>query len=101
MASSFKNITASGTSAGSTLMTVPASTTTVVIGLTIANISGVLLTVDLKVGTIALLDNVPIPAGSTLGALDGKLVLETGDTLVEACSTDAGVDYIISYMEIT
>lgn len=101
MANTFNRLLASGTSAGSTLKTMPASTSWVVIGITVANVSGSLLTIDVAVAGTSLAQDVPIPDGATLNLLEGKLVLVAGDTLTEKCSVDAGVDYIISYMEIT
>ena len=101
MANTFKRALVSGTVADQTLYTVPASTTTVVIGITISNTTDILVYIDLKVGTKYILNDVPLPVGSTLGALDGKLVLEAADTLVGASSVAAGADFIVSYMEMT
>jgi DNA-binding Xre family transcriptional regulator len=101
MANTFNRLVASGTLAGSTLKTMPAGTTWVIIGLMAANVSGSLLTIDLKAADKYLVKDVPIPQGSTLNLLEGKLVLVEGDTLEEVCSVDAGVEYIISYMEMT
>ena len=100
MANTFSRVLASGTLAGSTLKTVPVGSTLVIIGITASNVSGALLTVDMTVGGVSLAKGIPVPDGSTLGLLDGKVVMIEGDTLVEACSVDAGVDYIISYLEI-
>ena len=99
MASTFNRILASGTSAGSTLVTIGAGKTWVVIGMMVANVADTLVTIDVSLGASSLADNIPLPAGSSLSLLDGKLVLIEGDTITEECSTDAGVDYIISYME--
>jgi hypothetical protein len=101
MAETFDNILAAGTSAGSVLGTVPAGAKWVVIGHTISNTVGSLVTTSVTVGGVSMLKDVPIPAGSTLGALEGKLVLNVGETIEEVCSVDGAVDHVISYMEIT
>ena len=101
MANSFNRLLVSGTSAGSTLVTIGAGVSWVIIGLIASNVSGALLTIDILVNDKHLLKDVPIPAGASLNVLEGKLVMVDGDTLDELCSVDAGVDYIISYMEMT
>lgn len=101
MANSFDRLLTSGTSAGSTLATVPVGAQWVVIGLMASNVAGYLITIDVTIAGTSLVKNVPIPEGSTLPLLEGKIVLNEGDTIDELCSVDAGVDYIISYMEMT
>jgi len=101
MANEFSRLVVSGTSAGSTLMTIPAGSTWVIIGFMASNVAGSLISIDIKAADKSLVQDVPIPAGASLSLLDGKLVLVAGDLLEEVCSVDAGVDYIISYMEMT
>ncbi len=101
MANTFNRLLVSGTSAGSTLVTIGVGATWVIIGLMASNVSGSLITIDVQLGAKYLVKDVPIPAGATLPLLEGKLVMVAGDTLDELCSVDAGVDYIISYMEMT
>lgn len=101
MANTFNRLIASGTSAGSILKTMPAGTTWVIIGFMASNVSGSLLTIDIKAAGKYLVKDVPIPQGSTLNLLEGKMVLVPTDELEELCSVDAGVEYIISYMEMT
>ena len=49
-----------------------------------------------------LLNNVPIPAGSSLELLSGgKVVLKVGDKLYIKSSTDATLDAALSIMEST
>ena len=91
--------------------TVPASTTTIIIGLTISNITGNSITVDAQIvsTTNDVTTNVssyigkdlPIPSGSALDVLAGKVVLQTGDTIVVQSDTFASVNISMSSMEIT
>lgn len=101
MANTFGRILTQGTSAGSVIATIPANTQWVIIGLMASNVAGYLITIDVTIAGTSLVKNVPIPEGSTLPLLEGKIVLNEGDTINELCSVDAGVDYIISYMEMT
>ena len=110
MANTFKNKQAVnvGTSTVS-VYTVPSSTTTTLIGLTLANVSGSSITAtvavtDTSAGTTAnIIKNAPILVGSSLIACGGdqKVVLETGDILKVTASAATSVDAIVSYMEQT
>ena len=86
--------------------TVPATTTSIIIGLTIANLTSNSVTVDVKIDRVSLNDvsiglNLPIPSGGSLDALAGKVVLETTDKLTVTCDTLNGIDTALSVMEIT
>ena len=92
--------------------TVPANTTAVVIGLTIANIKGSSVTADAQVVTasssgenadnVYVIKDVPLPTGASIEVMAGnKIVLEAGDIVkVKGSVTDA-IDAILSIMEIT
>ena len=122
MANTFKVITHTGmsNSAGTpeALYTVPSSTTTVVIGLTLCNIltSSVLIDVRLDSSTsnsgggtnvsagdgIHIAKDVPIAVGSSLELLSGgKYVLQTGDSLKIDSNVNGAVDVCLNIMEIT
>lgn len=100
MANTFKNYTslASGTSPV-TAYTVPASTTAVMIGMTVANLAASQITVTVTCAGATLVKNAPIPANSALSVLDGKIILETTDTIVVTSDTAASVDALISVLE--
>ena len=113
MANTFKLKTKAGIDASLvTVYTVPSSTTSVVIGLTIANIKGASVTADAKVISdtsdtetnvdVYLAKDIPLPAGSSVEVMAGnKIVLQTTDAIqVKGSVTDA-VDVILSVMEIT
>ena len=97
------------------LYTTPASTTTVVIGLMIANVHTSQVTFSVKhVSTTSgggraatntttfLQKDIPIAQGESKQALvGGKHVLETGDKLQVSCSVADKVSVTMSIMEIT
>jgi hypothetical protein len=113
MANTFKVKTkaAVGTSAG-TVYTVPSSTTTVVLGLILGNVTGSAIngTVTVETNTndtetnvdVELVTNAPIPAGGSLETLGGgKLVLQETDVLKVTSDTASSIDVALSIMEIT
>ena len=109
MANTFKNKVYSGanTSADAlvSVYTTPASTTTVVIGLTLANTTTSQITADIKLNagqTVFLAKNIPIPASSSFEYMAGnKIIMETGHTLSVASNTANSMDTVASIMEIT
>ena len=100
MPNTFKNYTNSsvGTSPA-TVYTVPASTTAVTIGLTIANTTTSQITVDVQAAGLYVVKGAPIPAGAGLSVLDGKIILETTDTVVVTSSAATSADVILSVLE--
>ena len=110
MANTFKlNTKAGGAVAANTDITVlTATTTTILIGLTISNKIGNSVTVDVKLesGTagnsnVNIGQNLPIPTGSSLDALAGKIVMNTNDVLKVQSDTANSIDIVLSIMEIT
>ena len=97
------------------LYTTPSSTTTVILGLVIANVHTSQVTADIKLvsdtsgggraatnTTTFLPKDAPIPVGSSLEILSGnKVVLETTDKLQVDCSVADKVSITLSIMEIT
>ena len=78
MANTFRSETFTGGSTAAntdmTVYTVPSSTTTIIIGLTISNLTNNSITVDVKLVSAAddnihIGKNLPIPSGSALNAL--------------------------------
>ena len=109
MANTFKNEVYSGanTSANANMnvYTVPASTTTVVIGLTLANTTTSQITADIILSagqTVHLAKNIPIPSGSSFEYMGGnKVIMQTGNTLTVSSDTADSLDTVVSFMEIT
>lgn len=105
MAQTFTNAVASTITTVTTVYTVPAATTGVVIGLIINNTSGTdtTVTVSAVVGatTVYLATNEPLPANSNISVLsnNNRLALTTGNTLRVAAANS--VDAFASVMQIT
>jgi hypothetical protein len=96
----------SATTVGS--YTVPSSTTAVVVGLSLTNvtssaISANVIILDNAAQSTRLSVNAPISAGSSLvvGGGDQKIVLVTGDQLQVQSSAATSIDAVMSIMEIT
>lgn len=113
MANTFKLKTKAGIDASLvTIYTVPGSTKTVIIGLTIANVKGSSVTADAQIVTasssgenadnVYIAKSIPLPSGSSIEIMAGnKIVLEAGDIVKVKSSVADGVDAILSVMEIT
>ena len=110
MANTFKlNTKAGGAVAANTDITVlTASTTTILIGLTIANKVTNSVTADVKLesstagnANVNIGQNLPITSGGSLDALAGKIVMNTGDVLKVQSDTANSIDIVLSIMEIT
>ena len=90
------------------IYTVPASTTTVIIGVTAANVSGQGINVGIGISRgangddISILKNVPIPQGSSLEIMQGnKIVVEAADTVTAKSDVNSTLDVALTIMEIT
>ena len=119
MANTFKVVTfaAEPNSAGTpyTVYTTPSSTTTVILGLVLANIHTSQVTAEVEIvsdtsgggraatnGTAFVIKDAPIPVGSSLELLAGnKVVLETTDAIRVDCSVADKLSGTLSIMEIT
>lgn len=100
MANVFKNYTSTdvGTSPA-TVYTVPASTTSVMLGCNLANVTTSQIKVSAELAGVSIIKDAPIPAGSALSILDGKIIAETGETITVTSDTATSVDVILSVME--
>ena len=91
----------------SNVYTVPSATTTVVIGVTLANTTGSSINVGVGVtrastDNVKLMKNVPIPQGASFEFMAGnKVVLETTDTLTAESDVSNSLDVALTIMEIT
>lgn len=89
------------------IYTVPSSTTTTIIGLTLANTSGGSINVGVGItrtgaDNVNIIKNVPIPQGSTLEVMQGnKIIMETTDTLTVVSDTNSSLDASASILEMT
>ena len=108
MANTFKLKTKANVGVTTTsVYVVPSATTTVVIGVTLANTTGSSINVGVGVtrastDDVKLMKNVPIPQGSSFEFMAGnKVVLETTDTLTAESDVNNSLDVALTIMEIT
>jgi phosphate/sulfate permease len=107
MSNTFKRKTANAiTTSLASVYTVPAATTAVVIGGVASNTGTGLVNAEIVVNDgsndINLIGkDTPIPAGTALSFIDGKVVLETGDVIKAKGSVASQLDVMLSIMEIT
>ena len=117
MANTFKTVTKASVSTDSanttTIYTVPSATTSIVLGMMLANKHSASINVTVKLSSstsntgaaqnadVQLLTSVAVENGSSLEIMSGqKYVLQTGDA-IEVFAGNANIDVILSYMEIT
>ena len=113
MANTFKVKTKAGIGTSiTTVYTVPSTTTAIVLGLIIGNVTGSAVAATVHVesdtsdtetnGNVELVTAAPIPAGGSLESLGGgKLVLQETDVLRVTSDTASSLDVSLSIMEIT
>jgi hypothetical protein len=109
MANTFKNARATdvGTSYAAAY-TAPSGTTTVILGMAICNKSSGAVTVSVRYNDSSssmynqIMQDVDVPAGSTLEVLSGqKYILETGDRIDVKSSAATSIDVTMGVMEIS
>jgi len=111
MANTFKNskfVSASNSSA-STVYTTPSSTTSIILGVMLANKNAASRTVTVtwtdssdSDASTTMLNEVTIPGDSSLEVLAGqKYVLEAGDLLKCLASAASSIDVTVGIMQIT
>jgi hypothetical protein len=108
MASTFKNAVAQSVGVSpADIYTTPSSTSTTVIGLSLANkvTSTVTVSATMTKGgtTVFIIKDAPIPVGGSLVLFGGdqKLVLQTTDKISIISNTAASVDVVLSFLEIS
>ena len=113
MANTFKLKTKASLSTSlATVYTAPSATSTVVLGIALANTTNSSVTADDQIisatsdtetnANVYLGINLPIPSGGTIEIMQGnKLVLQTTDAIKAKASTGSAVDISLSIMEIT
>lgn len=106
MASTFKNAAVNATTAYQTLYTTPSATTTVILGVALANktnnvIGATIQFEDISANsTYQIVNNVQIPGNTTLELLAGqKYILETGDMLNVTAEANSSIDVVMGLME--
>ena len=102
MAQTFKNYTAGSIGTiPTTVYTVASATTSILIGVNLANTTASQITVSAQLGTTYIVKDAPIPSGGALSVLEGKIIAEAADTIVVTSDTASSCDAIISVLEQT
>ena len=109
MANTFKNASVANVANGSYSTLYTSATTTVVLGLSLANKTTNAVTIQCQFtdasdsnATRQLLENVSIPANTTLELFAGqKYILEAGDILKLKAGTGSAIDAVLGVMQIT
>ena len=102
MAQTFKNYTAASIgSTPTTVYTVASATTSILIGVNLANRTASQITVSAQLGTTYIVKDAPIPSGGALSVLEGKIIAEATDTIVVTSDTASSCDAIVSVLEQT
>ena len=110
MANTFKNsVTGSVGTTGVKVYTVPAATSTTVIGMSVANTSVSNITVSttltsvLQGKTVYLIKDATVPVGGSLVLVGGdqKVVLSATDFLAVTSSAATSADVVVSVLEIS
>ena len=100
MANTFKVLfRGAASTSNTTLYTVPASTTTLVSSIVVANTASVSATYDLSLNDVVLANDVSIPANDS-AVLEVKQVIATGQT-IKGLASDTTVNFHISGLEIS
>lgn len=89
------------------IYTVPVSTSTTILGITLANVSGTGINVTVGIARtladdVSLIKNVPIPQGSSLELMEGnKVILEPQDEVNVKSDVVSSLDVSLSILEMT
>ena len=99
----FKNVTANLTTTGSTLYTAPLGYSSIVLMAQFSNTTAgdvqASMFVDKSGVLTSLVTAFDIPANDALGAISGKLVLETGQAVFASASANSSVQFTMSILE--
>lgn len=107
MANTFKNAHSANVAVNYTTIYTANSVTTVILGMSLCNKSAATITASVQMqdaGSSArvMLNDVSIPAGSTLEVLSGqKYILEDTDTIQAKASATNALDVVMGVMEIS
>ena len=108
MANNFKLKTKANVGVTTTnIYTAPSATTTVVIGITAANVSASNINIGIGITRASADDieigkNIPLPQGASLEFMQGnKIALEASDTLTAKSDVNNSLDMAVTIMEIT
>lgn len=96
----FKRKAATANTAGVIVHTTPTGVTALIIGLVLANKGSSSETADVDIDGTYVVKNAPIPVGSTLSVLDGKMVVQQNEVITVTASANNAIDATISILEL-
>tara|TARA_B100001094_G_scaffold281067_1_gene292280 strand:- start:1946 stop:2248 length:303 start_codon:yes stop_codon:yes gene_type:complete len=100
MSATFKRKAATANTAGVIVHTTPVNTTALIIGLVLANKGNAAETADVDIDGTYIVKNAPIPIGSTLSVLDGKVVVQQNEVVTITASSNNVIDATVSVLEL-
>ena len=100
MSATFKRKAATANTAGVIVHTTPVNTTALIIGLVLANKGNAAETADVDIDGTYIVKNAPIPIGSTLSVLDGKVVVQQNEVVTITASSNNVIDPTVSVLEL-
>lgn len=99
----FRNVTADLTTTGATVYTAPAGYTGIVLMAQFSNITAGTVTASMFINKsnilTSLVTDFEIPGNDALGALSGKLVLESGQAVFVSAGADSSLQFTMSILE--
>jgi hypothetical protein len=97
----FKSVVADLTTTQSTIYTTPASITTVVLLAQVSNVSGSSANVTFLTSSnnTELVKDFTIPVGDAAALIDGKLILESGESILAYASGNSQLKITLSILE--
>ena len=100
MSATYKRKAATANTAGVIVHTTPVNTTALIIGLVLANKGNAAETADVDIDGTYIVKNAPIPIGSTLSVLDGKVVVQQNEVVTITASSNNVIDATVSVLEL-
>jgi len=100
----FRNITANLTTVDTVLYTAPLASSGIVLMAQISNITTGVVAASMYVKNLdltltSLITDFPIPGNDALGALSGKLVLQSGQSVVASADANGSLQIVLSILE--
>lgn len=95
----FKSVTADLTTTEEILYTAPAQTTSIVILAQVASVSNTTSTVTFSSSNTEIVNEFEIPENDAASLLDGKLVVETGESISAFASANNSLKLTLSILE--
>jgi len=97
---SFKRKAVTASQSGETCYTTPTGKVGLSIGMLAANKVEQIEYISVDINGVFIIKNAPVPPGSTLSVLDGKLAIESEEVLTVTASADSSIDFTATILEL-